>query len=98
MINGGKKSEERSTSKIIRLWEKTKENPKKLEELIKAKLQVEEQLRTDKSKYENSGLGMQYCPDIHFQCENNQTCCRLPNMIGYGCCPLPNAVCCSDGK
>ena len=74
MINGGKKSEERSTSKIIRLWEKTKETPKKLEELTKAKLQVEEQLRTDKSKYENSGLQMQYCPDIHFQCENDQTC------------------------
>ena len=77
MINGGKKSEERSTSKIIRFWEKTMEKPKKLEELIKAKLQVEEQLRTDKLKYENSGFGMQYCPDIHFQCENNQTCCAL---------------------
>ena len=41
---------------------------------------------------------IQYCPDIHFQCNNNQTCCKLPDMMGYGCCPIANAVCCIDGK
>ena len=30
-----------------------------------------------------------YCPD-------GNTCCKLSGE-GYGCCPLPNAVCCSDG-
>ena len=43
-------------------------------------------------------LEIQYCPDIHFQCNNNQTCCKLPDMMGYGCCPIANAVCCIDGK
>ena len=47
------------------------------------------------SHYEKNVL--MYCPDIHFQCNSNQTCCKLPEMMGYGCCPLPNAICCSDG-
>ena len=47
------------------------------------------------SNYQKNVL--MYCPDIHFQCNSNQTCCKLPEMMGYGCCPLPNAICCSDG-
>ena len=29
-------------------------------------------------------------------CPPDHTCCRLVNGE-YGCCPVPNAVCCSDG-
>ena len=36
------------------------------------------------------------CPDGS-ECPAGNTCCRLSSG-GYGCCPLPNAVCCSDGK
>ncbi|KAH7935437.1 hypothetical protein HPB52_007459 [Rhipicephalus sanguineus] len=36
------------------------------------------------------------CPDGH-KCLNGQTCCALSGGH-YGCCPLPEAVCCSDHK
>uniref|UniRef100_A0A4W5QDZ4 Granulin b n=1 Tax=Hucho hucho TaxID=62062 RepID=A0A4W5QDZ4_9TELE len=36
----------------------------------------------------------QICPDGGMCAEGN-TCCKTPNG-GYGCCPLPNAECCSD--
>ena len=36
------------------------------------------------------------CPGGHSQCPTGNTCCRLSSGQ-YGCCPLPNAVCCSDG-
>ncbi|XP_070566957.1 multiple epidermal growth factor-like domains protein 6 [Ptychodera flava] len=35
------------------------------------------------------------CPDGKSQCLDKNTCCKLPNGE-YGCCPLPEAVCCSD--
>ncbi|XP_065287818.1 progranulin-like isoform X2 [Dermacentor albipictus] len=34
------------------------------------------------------------CPDGH-KCLNGQTCCQLTSGK-YGCCPLPEAVCCPD--
>ncbi|XP_051537974.1 progranulin-like [Myxocyprinus asiaticus] len=34
------------------------------------------------------------CPDGGM-CEDGNTCCQTPTG-GYGCCPLPNAECCSD--
>ncbi len=34
------------------------------------------------------------CPDGKSACPDKDTCCRTAK--GYGCCPLPNAVCCSD--
>ncbi|XP_048102775.1 granulin b [Alosa alosa] len=34
------------------------------------------------------------CPDGGM-CEDGDTCCQTPSG-GYGCCPLPNAECCSD--
>ena len=36
------------------------------------------------------------CPD-HSSCPSGHTCCKLAGG-GYGCCPFPEAVCCSDGK
>ncbi|XP_077979178.1 uncharacterized protein LOC144434584 isoform X2 [Glandiceps talaboti] len=35
------------------------------------------------------------CPDGSF-CPDGNTCCKL-STGQYGCCPLPSAVCCSDG-
>ena len=37
------------------------------------------------------------CPDYTTQCPNGDTCC-LDTVGHYGCCPEPNAVCCTDGK
>ena len=46
------------------------------------------------------------CPDGKAECLDNQTCCKISASSSgkqqlydeYGCCPAPNAVCCSDGK
>ncbi|EDM06207.1 granulin, isoform CRA_c [Rattus norvegicus] len=35
------------------------------------------------------------CPDAKTQCPDDSTCCELPTGK-YGCCPMPNAICCSD--
>nr|KAF6456284.1 granulin precursor [Rousettus aegyptiacus] len=35
------------------------------------------------------------CPDARSQCPDGSTCCELPTGK-YGCCPMPNAICCSD--
>ncbi|KAF7636446.1 hypothetical protein Mgra_00004034 [Meloidogyne graminicola] len=35
------------------------------------------------------------CPDLESKCPNGTTCCTLDTGV-FGCCPLPNAVCCSD--
>lgn len=35
------------------------------------------------------------CPDPSITCPPHTTCCQLKE--GYGCCPLPEAVCCADG-
>ena len=37
------------------------------------------------------------CPDHSSQCPNRNTCCKLTDG-NYACCPLRNAVCCSDNK
>ncbi len=37
------------------------------------------------------------CPDNSTTCADHNTCCKLRSG-GYGCCPMPNAVCCSDGE
>ncbi|XP_007953424.1 progranulin [Orycteropus afer afer] len=35
------------------------------------------------------------CPDARSQCPDGSTCCELPSGK-YGCCPMPNAICCAD--
>ena len=37
------------------------------------------------------------CPDGQSECPTGNTCCKLSSGQ-WGCCPIPNAVCCSDGK
>ena len=38
------------------------------------------------------------CPDGLGECPDGDTCCKLSLGDSYGCCTVPNAVCCSDGK
>lgn len=35
------------------------------------------------------------CPDGRSYCPDGSTCCQLSNGT-YGCCPMPNAICCPD--
>ena len=35
------------------------------------------------------------CPDGKSMCSDSETCCQMKSG-DYGCCPLPNAVCCTD--
>ncbi|BHF84508.1 hypothetical protein SprV_0902765900 [Sparganum proliferum] len=37
------------------------------------------------------------CPDGHSKCPDHSTFFPAADKQQYGCCPLPNAVCCSDG-
>ena len=37
------------------------------------------------------------CPGGQSECPDGNTCCKLTSGE-YGCCPLPNAVCCTDGE
>ncbi|XP_048579549.1 progranulin-like isoform X2 [Nematostella vectensis] len=41
-------------------------------------------------------LGTTVCPDKASKCPDGNTCCKL-SSDQYGCCPLPNAMCCDDG-
>ncbi|KAI7803277.1 granulin a isoform X2 [Triplophysa rosa] len=36
--------------------------------------------------------------DEHTSCPDHTTCCFITKTNKWGCCPLPNAVCCSDGE
>ena len=40
-------------------------------------------------------IGSVVCPDGCSFCPNGYTCCKMATG-SYGCCPLPNAVCCKD--
>ncbi|XP_020653649.3 progranulin isoform X1 [Pogona vitticeps] len=35
------------------------------------------------------------CPDHESECPNDSTCCMMPDGT-WGCCPMPEAFCCSD--
>jgi len=40
-------------------------------------------------------VGDVQCPDGQSSCPDGTTCCQLASG-GYGCCPYPNATCCTD--
>merc|ERR1719276_553575 len=40
--------------------------------------------------------GKQCTEDPEFSCPDSATCCPLPKGEGEGCCPFPDATCCSD--
>uniref|UniRef100_A0A0K0G0N9 Granulins (inferred by orthology to a human protein) n=1 Tax=Strongyloides venezuelensis TaxID=75913 RepID=A0A0K0G0N9_STRVS len=47
----------------------------------------------EKNIYKN--ISKHTCADKITECADDNTCCEI-KPYGYGCCPLPNAVCCSD--
>lgn len=40
-------------------------------------------------------VGDVICPDGRHACPSGSTCCKLASGV-WGCCPIPNAVCCID--
>ncbi|XP_063328488.1 granulin a [Pelmatolapia mariae] len=46
---------------------------------------------------EKEGEGMINC-DANTSCPQSTTCCYMKNFEKWGCCPLPEAVCCEDGS
>ena len=54
-------------------------------------------LKTVLSKKSRSVVKKVVCPDGQSECPDGNTCCKLSSGQ-WGCCPLPNAVCCSDGE
>ncbi|XP_013402422.1 granulins [Lingula anatina] len=50
----------------------------------------------DKAVLVDTNVGIVMCPDGQSQCPDGNTCCKLPSGQ-YGCCPVPDAVCCKDG-
>ena len=49
-----------------------------------------------KSKDQSVKVGV-HCPDSQSECPSGNTCCMLRSGQ-WGCCPLPDATCCSDGE
>ncbi|XP_078571844.1 uncharacterized protein LOC144859249 isoform X1 [Branchiostoma floridae x Branchiostoma japonicum] len=45
---------------------------------------------------EQSEVGNVICPGGEYQCPEKTTCCVSPSGT-FGCCPVPEAVCCADG-
>ena len=56
----------------------------------------EEKLTVKTTKLQLSGVSLRdvQCPDSS-SCVDGETCCLISD-VSYGCCPLPDAVCCSD--
>ena len=50
---------------------------------------------TENVKYVEDNVNDIMCPGDQYVCPNGDTCCSNGSG-GYECCPLPNAVCCSD--
>ncbi|CAL1600106.1 unnamed protein product [Knipowitschia caucasica] len=46
-------------------------------------------------RLETADVGAVTCPGGRSSCPDDYTCCLLPTG-DYGCCPYPNAICCSD--
>ncbi|XP_029953604.1 granulin b [Salarias fasciatus] len=42
--------------------------------------------------------GVRNMCDGRTSCPRDTTCCFMGGAQGWGCCPLPDAVCCADGK
>ena len=52
---------------------------------------------TDLQKTTEKKLKSVICPDNRSECPSGTTCCALPTG-GFGCCPILNAECCTDGE
>lgn len=55
-----------------------------------------EESEEDEEEHDEDAEGRIQC-DTHSSCPESSTCCFMTSTQKWGCCPLPNAVCCSDG-
>ncbi|KAI6182642.1 Granulin [Aphelenchoides bicaudatus] len=46
--------------------------------------------------FANQAFGQIQCGDNSTYCPTGSTCCPLDANTHYGCCPIPDAVCCED--
>ncbi|XP_064843790.1 progranulin-like isoform X2 [Oncorhynchus masou masou] len=51
----------------------------------------------DDDSEEDDELHRTQC-DAHTSCPKDTTCCFMKSTQKWGCCPLPQAVCCADGE
>ncbi|XP_072549727.1 granulin a isoform X2 [Salminus brasiliensis] len=56
-----------------------------------------ENVNVEKKPKQNKGNGPVKCDERH-TCPEHTTCCFIAKAKKWGCCPLPNAVCCQDGE
>ncbi|XP_048059702.1 granulin a isoform X10 [Megalobrama amblycephala] len=57
-----------------------------------------EEQRQHKEVKEEVGKYIRVPCDAHTSCPDYTTCCLIAKTNKWGCCPLPNAVCCTDGE
>ncbi|XDV13213.1 hypothetical protein PO909_001678 [Leuciscus waleckii] len=57
-----------------------------------------EEQRPHKEVKEELGKYIRVPCDAHTSCPDHTTCCLIVKTNKWGCCPLPNAVCCTDGE
>ncbi|XP_070778918.1 granulin a [Enoplosus armatus] len=57
---------------------------------------VEDEVKTDEEESKEVE-GRVQC-DAHTSCPQGTTCCFMATSQKWGCCPLPEAVCCADGN
>lgn len=69
--------------------------PRALPRISKNKVPWSKKVDAVRSFGQNSTSSV-VCPGGQYQCSETETCCKVASGK-WGCCPLPNAVCCSDG-
>ncbi|XP_051243041.1 granulin a isoform X8 [Dicentrarchus labrax] len=58
----------------------------------------EDEVMTDEEEDDYEDMqGRVHC-DAHTSCPQSSTCCFMTSTHKWGCCPLPEAVCCADGN
>ncbi|KAI4877940.1 hypothetical protein NFI96_012370 [Prochilodus magdalenae] len=64
--------------------------------IVKSSGQPAQKKKVEEKPKEDQGHGDVRCDD-KTSCPDGTTCCFIPHVRKWGCCPLPNAVCCQDG-
>ncbi|XP_023269731.1 granulins-like [Seriola lalandi dorsalis] len=87
---------ESQVSTTMQTEEEEEEEPKEEPE-EEPKEEPEEVKATQTPKTEEENMGTIQC-DAHTSCPQYTTCCFMASSQKWGCCPLPEAVCCADGN
>ncbi|XP_026206348.1 granulin a isoform X2 [Anabas testudineus] len=78
----------------------TEEEPKEPEEdevMEAQEIDDDEEWENENEKENKNVQGRVLC-DGHTSCPQYTTCCFMASARKWGCCPLPEAVCCADGN